>query len=81
MNYGIVFQKESALQLSNEYWLHTYKVPLPAGLHLPSVGTCHKDDDTCILIGHFLAQINTVCAETSARLNDTLETVYKLIPE
>ena len=25
--------------------------------------------------------INTVRAETSARLNDTLETVYKLIPE
>ena len=81
MNYGVVFQTKSALQLSNEYWLHTYKVPLPAGLHLPSIGTCHKDDDTCILIGHVLAQINTVRAETSARLNHTLETVYRLIPE
>ena len=81
MNYGVVFQTKSALQLSNEDWLHTYKVPLPAGPHLPSIGTCHKDDDTCILIGHVLAQINTVRAETSARLNDNLETVYKLIPE
>ena len=56
-------------------------MPLPAGLHLPSIETCHKDDDTFILIGHVLAQINTLPAETSARLNDTLATVYKLIPE
>ena len=81
LNYGVAFQYRSALQLSNEYWLHTFKIPLPAKLQLPSIGTCHKDEDTCVLIGHVLAQINTVRAETSARLNDTLETVYKLIPE
>ena len=56
-------------------------MPLPAALHFPSIGTFHKDDDTCMLIGHVLAQINTVRAETSARLNDTLETVYRLIHE
>ena len=81
LNYGVAFQYRSALQLSNEYWLHTFKIPLPAMLQLPSIGTCHKDDDTCMLIGHVLAQINTVRAETSTRLNDTLQTVYKLIPE
>ena len=81
LNYGMVFQTRSALQLSNEYWLRTFKVPLPAALHLPSIGTYHKGVDTCILIGHVLAQINTICAETSARLNDTLETVYRRLPE
>ena len=81
LNYGVAFQSTSYLQLSNEYWLHTFKLPLPATLHLPSIGTCHKDKDTCMLISHVLAQINTVRAETSARLNDTLETVSRLIPE
>ena len=81
LNYGVAFQYRSALQLSNEYWLHTFKIPLPAKLQLPSIGRFHKDDDTCALISHVLAQINTVRAETSARLNDTLDTVYKLIPE
>ena len=81
LNYGVAFQYRSALQLSNEYWLHTFKIPLPAMLQLPSIGTCHKDDDTCMLIGHVLAQINTVRAEASTRLNDTLQTINKLIPE
>ena len=81
LNYGVAFQYRSALQLSNEYWLHTFKIPLPAMLQLLSIGTCHKDDDTCMLIGHVLAQINNVRAETSTRLNDTLQTVNKLIPE
>ena len=80
LNYGVVFPTRSA-QLSNEYWLHTFKVPLSAALHLPSIGKCHKNTDTCMLIGHVLAQINTVRAETSARLNDALETVYRLIPQ
>ena len=81
MNYGVSFQYRSAIQLSNEYWLHTFKIPLPAKLQLPSIGTCHKNKETCALISHVLAQINTVRAETSTRLNNTLETVYKLIPE
>lgn len=50
-------------------------------LQLPSIGTCHKNNDTCLLIGHVLAQINTIRAETSVRLNDTIDTAYRLIPE
>lgn len=81
LNYGVVFQSRSDLRLSNEYWLHTYEIPLPAVLQLPSIGTCHKDNATCLLISNMLAQINTIRAETSIRLNDTIETVRKLIPE
>ena len=74
LNYGVVFNSRAELQLSNEYWLHTFKLPLPTLLRLPSIGTCHKDNSICLVISHVLAQI-TIRAETPIRLNDTLETV------
>ena len=84
LNCGVVFQSRSDLRLSNEYWLHTYEIPLPAVLQLPSIGTCHKDNAACLLISHMLSQINAIRAETSIRLNDTIdtiETMRQLIPE
>ena len=81
LNYGLIFLSRSDLRLSNEYWLHTYEIPLPAVLQLPSIGTCHKDNATCLLISHTLSQIHATRAETSIRLNGTIETVRKLIPE
>ena len=72
LNYGVVFNSRAELQLSNEYWLHTFKLPLPALLQLPSIGTCHKDNSTCLMISHVLAQINTIRAETSIRLNESI---------
>ena len=81
LDYGVVFQSRSDLRSANEYWLHIYEIPLPAVLQLPSIGTCHKDNASCLLISHMFSQINAIRVETSIRLNDTIETVRTLIPE
>lgn len=80
LNYGIVFQEEASLTLSKEYWLHTFEVSLPQHVHFPAIGACHKDKDTCQIISHVLSQLNAIRVETSARLNNTLSTIRKLVP-
>ena len=80
LNYGVVFRENGHLILSNEYWLHTYEVSIPEYVPIPNIGTCHKDNSTCILIAHVLANVNTIRSETSARLNNTIESIRELIP-
>ena len=81
LNYGVVFRENGHLVLSNEHWLHTFEITIPDAVPVPSIGTCHNDDSTCMMTAHILASLNTVRAETSARLNNTIETIRKLIPE
>ena len=81
LNYGVVFKENGNLVLSNEHWLHTFEITIPDAVPIPSIGTCQKDDSTCMMTAHILASLNTVRAETSARLNNTIETIRKLIPE
>ena len=81
LNYGVVFRENGQLVLSNEHWLHTFEISIPEFVAIPSLGTCHKDNSTCMMIAHILASLNTVRAETSARLNNTIQTIRKLIPE
>ena len=81
LNYGVVFRENGHVILSNEYWLHTYEVSIPEYVPFPNIGTCHKDNSTCVLIAHILANVNTVRAETSARLNNTIESIRELIPK
>lgn len=81
LNCGVVFREDSHLILSNEYWFHTYEITIPEYVAIPNIGTCHKDNSTCLLIAHVLTSINTVRSETAARLNSTVETIKKLVPK
>lgn len=81
INYGVVFVEESPVHIAAENWLHTFQLPIPKRLSIPHLGTCHKDNNTCLLIGQLLAQINTLRIETALRLNNTIRTVRRLIPE
>ena len=46
----------------------------------PKTG-CNHDKDTCIIISQVLSQINEIRMQTKLRLNNTLDTIYQLIPE
>lgn len=81
LNYGVVFKEDFKIILSNEYWLHTYEIIIPEHVKMPNIGTCHRDNATCLLISHVLSNINTIRSETSLRLNSTIVTVKRLIPE
>ena len=81
INYGVVFVEEAPVHIAAENWLHTFQLPIPKRSSIPRLGTCHKDNNTCLLIGQLLAQINTLRTETALRLNNTIRTVRRLVPE
>ncbi|WAR19936.1 Y068-like protein [Mya arenaria] len=80
LNYGVIFQREASITLSREYWLHTFEITLPKHVSFPTIGPCYKDKETCKIISHVLSQLNSVRIETGARLNNTLQTIHKLVP-
>ncbi|XP_060564413.1 uncharacterized protein LOC132723667 [Ruditapes philippinarum] len=81
LNYGVVFKNIADLHLANEHWVHTFELPIPEKLTLPVIGNCHRDNETCIMVSHVLAQINTIRAETSFRMDDTIDAIKRLMPE
>ncbi|MES9881484.1 MAG: envelope fusion protein [Sedimenticola sp.] len=81
LNYGVIFKEEADVRLGNEYWLHTFKLPMPKRLMVPMIGDCHKDNDTCLLIGQMLGQINMFRKDTALQLNNTILSIKRLVPE
>ena len=37
INYGVIFKEEPKIVLANEYWLHTFKIPLPKHFMVPKI--------------------------------------------
>ena len=81
INYGVVFVEEAPVHIAAEIWLHTFQLPIPKRSRIPRLGTCHKDINTCFLIDRLLAQINILRTETALRLNNTIRTFRRLVPE
>jgi len=60
--------------------MHTFEIELPEHVNFPAIGSCHKGKDTCQVIAHVLAQLNSIRIETGATLNRTLEIINRLVP-
>ena len=76
LNYGVVFNEEAKL--------HRKLAPFISNTDTkkdkhPKVK--HKDNNTCLLIAQMLSQINDFRSETALRLNNTIKTVRRLVPE
>ena len=80
LNYDVVFTQDRTVHIAAEEWLHTFQIPIPRKVSVPHIGTCHKDNNTCLLIGQLLSQINSLRTETALRLNNTRQTVHRLVP-
>ena len=81
LNYGVVFQQKSQVYIAQDFWYHTFEIELPNSLTVPRLASCRKNNSTCHMISHFLAQLDSIRAETAARLNETKRSAQKLIPE
>ena len=81
LSYGIVFQAETELLLAQEDWVHTFEISLPSEIDIIPITGCNHDQDTCLIISQVLSQINEIRMQTKVRLNNTLDTIYQLIPE
>ena len=81
LNYGVVFTEHASVHIAAENWLHTFELEIPRRSNFPQLGTCHRDNNTCLLISQLLSQINLLRADTALRLNNTINTVHRLVPK
>ena len=81
LNYGIVFKPEVDMFMAQEEWLHTFQIPVPRKLGSPDIGSCHRDNDKCLLINQVLSQVILIRTETALCINDTVNIIRKLVPE
>ena len=80
LNYGIIFTQESTVHIEAEEWLHTFQVTIPRKVNVPHLGTSLKDNNTCLLVGQLLSQINSLRTETALLLSNTIETIHQPVP-
>lgn len=78
LNYGIIFEPSGELYLGQEYWLHTFEIPLPRKLYLPSPLQCNVP--ICKYSGHVIKMLNALRTETMASLNSTVYQIHNLVP-
>ena len=81
LNYSIVFKPEIGMFMAQEDLLHTFQIPNPRRLGAPNIRFCHRDNDTCFLINQALLQIMVIRTETALRINNTVNTIRKLVPK
>lgn len=81
LNYGVVFKQKDHLQLATESWIHTFEISLPEGINLVNIFGCSQNKKTCDLVYELLGEINQIRQDTEIRINNTLSTIIRLIPE
>lgn len=81
LNYGVIFQQKERVIIARDFWYHTFELNLPVTLSMPRLAACTKQNASCRMVSHFLAQLDSVRAETAARLNTTIQSIEKLIPQ
>ena len=81
LNYGVIFQQKERVIIARDFWYHTFELNLPVTLAMPRLAACTKQNASCRMLSHFLAQLDSVRAETAARLNSTIQSIEELIPQ
>ena len=79
INYGVTFQRISGLELTTDYWLHTFEVQLPSLLSIVHLSGCHRDKNICNLLKPILREIAALIDQNEVMLNNTVRTVEKLV--
>lgn len=84
LNYGTIFKSECTLQLSREYWIHTFQIPIPSGIDIPigftiNQKSCSKLTD-CQFQQSLLDQVHGVQLELYSHDTKTLKFIKNVIP-
>ncbi|XP_069116722.1 LOW QUALITY PROTEIN: uncharacterized protein [Argopecten irradians] len=78
LNYGILFEPTAQLHLGQEYWTHTFKIPLPSPLYLPGIRTCQRQ--TCKMANQVVDSLNKLRTQCMSNVNSTVKEIHRLIP-
>ena len=81
LNYGVLFEAQSQIQMSKETWIHTFEVQLPEQLNMIRLSGCNQDIKTCSVVNDVLLEVNQIRQETELFFNYTIETKENLVPE
>ncbi|XP_060070029.1 uncharacterized protein LOC132550047, partial [Ylistrum balloti] len=78
LNYGILFEPTAQLHLGQEYWTHTFKIPLPTPSYLPGIPTCKRQ--TCKMANQVVDSLNNLHTQCMSNVNSTVREIHRLIP-
>ena len=79
INHGVTFQRISGLELTADYWLHTFEIQLPSLSSIFHLSGCHRDKNICNLLKPILREIAALIDQNEVMLNNTVRTVEKLV--
>lgn len=78
LNYGLLFEPTAKLHLGQEYWSHTFKIPLPTKMYLPGIATCRHQ--TCKKSSNLVNTFNNLRTQCMSNINTTVMQIHHLIP-
>ncbi|MEW8546929.1 MAG: envelope fusion protein, partial [Candidatus Thiodiazotropha sp.] len=79
INYGVIFQHKAGLELTTDYWLHTFEIQLPEPLTTSHLSGCHNDKNICHLFKPILKEIHDIVNRNEMMLNNTVKTIENLV--
>ncbi|KAK3083806.1 hypothetical protein FSP39_003442 [Pinctada imbricata] len=79
LNYGILFEPAGKLYLGQEYWIHTFEIPLPKKISLQRPLTCHAN--YCKYAQHVLKMLNALHMQMMSQVNSTVHQIHSLLPQ
>ncbi|XP_069109820.1 uncharacterized protein [Argopecten irradians] len=78
LNYGILFEPNSKLHFGQEFWSHTFEIPLPSSMYLPELNPCRRR--RCESLYSVVKTINNLRAQCMSNVNVTIAEIHRLIP-
>ena len=78
LNYGILFEPTAKLHFGQEYWSHTFEIPLPSKMYLPGIPKCQRS--TCKVANDVITTLNNLRTECMSNVNSTVQELHRLIP-
>lgn len=80
LNYGVLFEPTHQLYLGQEYWAHTFQIPLPKPVYLNRELYCNNAPQ-CKYSKYIIKTLNTLRTQTMASVNSTVQETHALIPQ
>ncbi|KAK3103915.1 hypothetical protein FSP39_022884 [Pinctada imbricata] len=80
LNYGVIFQKDSQLVLTQEYWIHTFHMKLPSSAKPTMVSRCVQNTSYCYAINDLLSVFHALHLETQSHVSEVVKCIKSLIP-
>lgn len=80
INYGVMFEPDSMIKFSNEWWLHSYVIRIPSLLDIPMVPRCHGQAQ-CRRKNQLINNINKLRRPVAQAFNETMVVAQRLFEE